>query len=177
MADTIRSRADLAAALADNTIGDITPQDLRDFLISTDAADGSVFLTATAATVLTGAAAAIEVAGTTTLGLNTNMSMPADWRIRNDALTTMRFSVNADLSMTSGTNNVVVTFYIAKNGVIELGSSQQRKIGTGADVGSLGLNWVVDLAATDYISVFVKADVTNNLTIIEGNIQCASRLI
>jgi hypothetical protein len=35
MADTIRDRAAVIALLADNTSGDISPQDLRDFLVST----------------------------------------------------------------------------------------------------------------------------------------------
>ena len=35
MADTIRTRASLTTLFADNNSGDISPQDLRDFLIST----------------------------------------------------------------------------------------------------------------------------------------------
>lgn len=34
MADTIRTRADLVTILADNVTGDISPQDIRDFLVS-----------------------------------------------------------------------------------------------------------------------------------------------
>ena len=35
MADTVRTRTALLALLANNTTGDISPQDLRDFMVST----------------------------------------------------------------------------------------------------------------------------------------------
>lgn len=176
MADTIRTRADLVALMADNITGDASPQDFRDWLISTEAADGCLAVTATAGTVVT-AGTPILLAGTTTLGLATNVSMPSNMRLRNDAPTTMRFHVTADISMTTAANNVVASFWIYKNGVQEAGSLQKRKIGTGTDVGSLGLNWVVDLAPTDYVEIYVDLDTSTTLTADAANMLITSRLI
>jgi hypothetical protein len=180
MADTISTRAALVALLADNTTGAISPQDLRDMLISIDAANGCLSVSASAATALTGAAYptnALLLAGTTALGLANNVSMPSNMRLRNDSGVSQRFSVRADVSMTSSVNNVVITFAIYKNGVLESGSEQSRKIGTGTDVGSLGLSWVVDLADTEYVEIYVQSDTTTNLTAQYANLMVSSELI
>lgn len=56
---------------------------------------------------------------------------------------------------------VVSLFRIAKNGTTLAGSQIRRKIGTGADVASLGLGYIVELAPTDYVEVFVSCDTSN----------------
>jgi hypothetical protein len=43
MADTIRTRAALLSLLADNTSGDISPQDIRDFLVSVHGVYGEIY--------------------------------------------------------------------------------------------------------------------------------------
>jgi len=44
MADTIRDRTDLLALLADNTSRDISPQDMRDVLVSTHGVYGGLYV-------------------------------------------------------------------------------------------------------------------------------------
>jgi hypothetical protein len=44
MPDTVRSRADLLTLLADNTTGNISPQRIRDFVVSTLGVYGSIYV-------------------------------------------------------------------------------------------------------------------------------------
>ena len=44
MADTIRTRASLLTLLADNATGDISANDVRDFLVSTFGVYGAIYI-------------------------------------------------------------------------------------------------------------------------------------
>lgn len=82
MADTPRTKSALAALFADNTAGDISPQDLRDFLESMSLPFGEMYVS-TPATTTTGSAGTFgKVAGTTTLGDANLFDMPANNRLR-----------------------------------------------------------------------------------------------
>ena len=74
-------------------------------------------------------------------------------------------TINLSLSVTSGTNNIVLDIYIAKNGSVITDSKVSRKIGTGADVGNAGTHWTGDINANDYFECFVDVSTgTVNIT-------------
>lgn len=77
MADTLRTLADLQSLLADNTAGDISPQDVRDFLVSVHGGG----LTPNAQTLttadLTGAVGQLYVCTIAGLTANRNLTLPS----------------------------------------------------------------------------------------------------
>ena len=109
----------------------------------------------------------IKIAGTTTAGGCIHGFDHSNNRLTYIGEDTRWFHFNAYMSMTSGTNNVTFSFYVAQNGSIIPMSKMRRKIGTGSDVGALTLQANIQLATDDYIEVWVDADGNNNLTVSE----------
>lgn len=159
MADTETSIADLLATnFADGqTAGSITPQDMRDLIISLETTYGGYYVSSSSATTISAVDTPVKVAGTTTaFGSLNGFSMPTDNRLRNDGTATRICQVTASVSFTSANNNKVYGFMIAKNGTVEANSEIQHKVGTAADVQGVALTWQVSLDATDYVEVWVQ---------------------
>lgn len=66
MADTQRSKSDIATLLADNTTQAISPQDVRDFMESLHFSFGSMYFSSSAETTISVANTFYKAAGTTT---------------------------------------------------------------------------------------------------------------
>jgi len=164
MADTIRTRAALVTLLADNTAGAISEQDMRDFLATVDGANGSLYLSATGASASITPGTPVILGGTTTLGEANNVTMPSNWRLTSGAGATLTYEVRASVSVTTSSSNQVLTFSLYKNGAKVTGSDMKRKVGTGSDVGNASVSWVISLADTDYIEVFVDSDSVTTVT-------------
>lgn len=94
MADTPRTKAALATLFADNVAGDISPQDLRDFLESMSLPFGEMYVSTPSATTITGASFQ-KLNGTTTLGQANLFDMPASNRLRYTGSVPMKFLVAA----------------------------------------------------------------------------------
>lgn len=77
--------------------------------------------------------------------------------------------VFAQFSMTSDTNLPVLDFNIAVAGVIT-GPGCQRKIGTGADVGSASFGALVTIAAGQKVSISVESSLSIDLTLTEAEL-------
>ena len=165
MADTARTKSALAALLADNTTGQISPQDIRDFLETMQPAYGSCYVTASAATTIAVAGTYYKAAGTTTQ-IDVNRFTHANNRLTYTGTPTVRARAIAMLSvLTAGTNDVL-GFKIAKNGTPIAASEIRRFVGTGTDVGAVALAVDVDLATNDYLEIWVtNEDATATVTL------------
>ena len=73
--------------------------------------------------------------------------------------------------MISSVSNQTVSMYIAKNGTVITGSKKDRKIGTGADVGNMSVDWAVSLATNDTIAVYVDLSTNGTITANQGTIN------
>lgn len=107
MVDTPRSIADLQVLFADNSIGDLSEQDLRDFLVTTKSAKGRVSVSTPAATTISVTSTYVKAAGTTTSAAAIFHLMDTDssnMRLRYTGSPTTNFTVFATLSL-SGANN------------------------------------------------------------------------
>jgi len=156
MSGTARTLAALDALFADNTAGEISPQDLRDFLHTVLGVYGSMYCF--------NAAAAQGSLGTTPAKLSCftvdGEAVNTTPDHTNDQLTvgvTGIYDMNFEVSY-SGTNSAVCKFRIRVNG-IEQPFGCTRKLGTSGDVGCAsffapGLN----LTALDIITVYVETD-------------------
>ncbi len=77
MADTIRTLADLQTLLADNTAGDISPQDVRDFLVSVHGGGLTPNAQTVTTTDITGAVGQMYVCTIAGLTANRNLTLPS----------------------------------------------------------------------------------------------------
>lgn len=162
MVDVARSAAQLKALYADNTIGAISPQDLRDFVESATPPYGSFSTNVAAATTLTQNVYS-KMAGTTTAGGLLNFDMPVDGRLRYTGVPDRHMHIAVTTSFTCANNNKVIGLKIAKNGVVLDSTIARRKVSTGADIGSTALHGDVMMSTNDYLELFLtnETDSTN----------------
>lgn len=157
MTDTPRSVTDLIALFADNTAGDISPQDARDLIESLANGHGEIYVSAAGATTLADTSTWVEVAGTYTLTASArNWAMATNARLNYTGTAARDALATAMISVTSPSNNQVIEWAIALNGTPVTSSVIQRKIGTGADVGALAVQAQVEVSPTDYVCVMVR---------------------
>jgi len=173
MADTPRSLADLQSYLADNTNGNISAQDLRDFLVTALGVYGSIscFEASTQQdNPDTGAKLTCFTANGNSHGMtpdHTDDSITVDVAGNYDILFQVSFS---------GTNSSEVRFRLRIDGV-EQDFGCTRKLGTGGDIGSASfLAPGVTLAVDEVISVYVETDgATDDLTVADA--QLTARMV
>lgn len=165
MADTQRSLAALQALFADNVAGDISEQDLRDFLVSVLGGYGGIHLAAAAA------AQGVEVAPAKMTGFDTNMlSFGVTPDHTNDIITidtTAVYHVELDVAF-SGSANAIFTMQLYRLGVAVPGAFLTRKLTGGGDVGSAGFGMCVACTAADELDVRVSADAGSKTMTLEA---------
>lgn len=76
------------------------------------------------------------------------------------------FKIYASTSMETSTNNVVVKFYMYKNGVPVPGVAIQRKVATGGDVGAMALIGEFTAVKDDIMEIYVEASLATTITFI-----------
>lgn len=166
MPDTQRSKSSLATLLADNTGGDISPQDVRDFLESMDLARASLYVSTSSATTIASAGTWTKAAGTTTSVNLNRCTMPADNRLTYTGSPDVHGLVECWLSLTAADDNQVISVGIAENGTIIASSEVQHKMLTGTDVVQLAVAGEATLSTTDYVELFVKNNTSDaNVTV------------
>jgi len=168
MADTIRSKTDFLALVADNTTRDISAQDLRDCLVSIHGVYGSIITdTAGAAQTLVAATPEIlEFAANGGVAAGVTETAASNYIVVGTAGVYM---CHANLSISSDTANVVHQFHIAKNGT-DVGSGAVVETLIAGDQGTASLVALVSCAANDQISVNVEADKNSDVTLEEGDL-------
>lgn len=161
MVDTARTKAEILALLADNNAGDISPQDVRDMVVSLIPAHGGLYRNVAAPTTVTVAGTYYKAAGTTTAGELDDLTMPQDNRLTYIGVPERHFHILATISMTCDGINKIIGFKIAKNGTPIDGSVSRRRVGTGTDIGALAVQADVALATNDYVEIWVTNETTN----------------
>lgn len=169
MADTQRSLSDLQTLFADNITRAISEQDLRDFLVSVRPPHGTMYMTTPAETVITGAGTWTKAAGTSTLLLGTNYSMPANNRLQYDGVPDRHTHVAVTIAFTVTTGSQELQFRIVKNGQTTdndaVASTVATKLG-GSDVASTALHYDVTMSTGDYLELYVNnATSAANMTV------------
>jgi len=170
MADTSRTLAALQALLPDNTSGDVSPQDLRDFLLSVLSGYGTIYVQG--ASTAQGSITTTPGAKMTGFGGNGESSSDISADHTDDSLTVSvagKYMVNCQLSF-SGTASKTFHFKAHVDGAASLlGCS--RKLGTGGDVGSCSFSGILDLAAAEVVTVYVySSDGGTSMTLVDGQL-------
>ena len=162
MAQTPRQLADLIVALADNTTGAITPEDIRDLLVSLYPSRGQLILQTPVATTFSGSGVYTPLAGTTVIDTavcSTCVSMPGNGILQVTKPQTQVILANATLEVLPAGNNKRYTFTFAKNGTAlpELAFTAFYGNLSGNPAGVF-LSGLIPIAANDQISVVVRND-------------------
>lgn len=167
MADTARSRTALQSVLADNTSGDISPQDLRDLLVSVFGGYGGLYCTAGAsAQACTSTPAKLTSWNGTFTSTDLTCSSSTD-----DITATVDSVVRASVSIafTSGTATAV-TFQIYKNGSAVTGAKSVSTVADTSETMAAHIDAVVSVSASDVITVYVSTAASANVTVQEAQL-------
>ena len=156
----------MVALLADNISGNITPEYVRDLLLSLRPPYGGFYWNVAVETEVETISVPIKAAGTTVVTNVRDMTHIASNRLRYDGVSDRHFHIAGSVSMTAAGNNKVLGVSIGHNGTEIPGSDLHRKIGTGADVGSTALHADVMMEPGDFLELMVHNDTDDtNMTI------------
>lgn len=156
MVDVARSRADLLTLFADNAVGAISEQDLRDYVVSTLGEFAEIQITSGVTSQVTSATPA-KMTGWLADGLNVGPT--PDYTNNEITINTAgvyRVDIDVDFSGTNSKTYLCAVYKDVGAGYVDAGLARfKRKLGTGGDVGSAHMHGHVSLAATDKIAVYV----------------------
>lgn len=155
MVDTIRNVGQLQSLLADNITGDISAQDVRDFLVSALGVYGEIYVANAAIAQATGVAPAkLTAFDTNGLGVGTTPDHTQD-RITIPTPESAGVYLGIVQLAYTGTANTTFDFEIYLNGV-GTGRKFTRRLGAAADIGSGSVFGLVTLASLDFVEVWVS---------------------
>ena len=170
MADTGRTLAALQALLADNTAGAISPQDLRDALVSCLGCYGEMYVTG-GSTAQTGiGTAAVDITAFTTAGASEQTTVDV---VTGDTITVTVGGVYLLVLTGSYTGTVSTTFtvYVAVNGV-NVGAGSVSLLDAAGAGGHAAVQALATLAAADEVTGTIKANgASKSATITEASLQ------
>ena len=168
MADSPRSVASLQSLLADNTSGQISPQDLRDFLVSALGVYGSI-------TVFEGATQQDDVGTTGTFLTAFDTNGPSNGTTPDHTGNSITVNVAGIYEVLfsvcfTGTNGGVFQFRLRVNGVEqEFGTTRK---GDGASYGSASFCGQIALSSGDIVAVSINSDTaTDDATVSEAQLM------
>ena len=171
MADTIRTLSALQTLLADNTTGQISPQDLRDMLVSCMGVYGHLYVTngATAQAGISGTPAKLTCFASDGASNGLTVANALD-RItvdsNSDGTYMVGFSLSVEDDIASGPHTY--NFPIYKDGsttVIEA----QHTFETQNKVYSVSASGILTLAAAEYLEIYVSSADGTSVTVTEGS--------
>lgn len=159
MADTPRTIAALLALAPDNTQGLISPQDLRDMLVSLYPSRGALNLTASAATTISSANVWYKVAGTTALDLTLSVDhvdMPSNATLRTTKAVAQDVLATATVAVQTTENNNDISLTLAKNGTAINRIAISASIPKTTAPYSFVVSAIIPMAQNDTLEVQVK---------------------
>ena len=180
MADTARTRAEILALLANNISGDISPQDMRDVVVSLLHARGEIAITTPAATVVAAMNTWYPVLGTWTLTAATSgegFDEPNNGQIRYTGAPARITFATATFSFESASGPIVTEWALAKNGtVIDESIMEHYSLGAGVPLG-LASAALISMDTNDYLTLVVRNTTdTANITASYAAIVCDAML-
>jgi hypothetical protein len=183
MPDTQRTTATIFSLLANNTAGAISPQDLRDALLSWRNGHGQIYVPAAAAAAITIANTNDYVEATTpawTLSSGAHLfdESGGNGRLTYTGVEPMVAHIACSISMTCGSNLQLTHWRLGVNATPDAASECQRKIGTGTDSGSTALHLIATVTNGDYISLWCRNSTSAaDVTLEVANLQAVTMII
>lgn len=169
MADTERPLIDLQALLSSNSSGEISSQDLRDFLVSVLGGYASIYVQdGAAAQVVNIAPAKLTAFAANGVAAGCTPDAAQDQIMLNTA---GRYRVSGTFSL-SGTAARTVQLRARIQGLEVAGVGGRCKFNASGEVTKIAFSGIVDAAASDVLTVYAEADVdTTSITVVDGNLS------
>ncbi len=180
MVDTQRSQATLLTSLfADGqAAGSITPQDVRDAIISLSPPYGGLSFTIPAATTISTPGVMVKAAGTTAVTNVRDFTTPGDNRLTFVGVSPRHMHIAMSLSFTTAGTNDRLSIAIARNGSVLTPSKLTRFVGTGSDQASTASHADIILNVDDFLEIFVtNEDAAADVTVEQGYIFACGMLV
>jgi len=120
---------------------------------------GEIYLTAAATMTITDTTTyfVLDNAANTALGSVSRLfDKPSNSRLRYTGTNPAILHIAMSVSFTTDSNSQIIRFVIQKNGATITGSEQQRKTGTGTDVGSTAIHASVAVVTNDYLTIGIR---------------------
>lgn len=155
MADTQRTLTSCLALLANNTNGEISPQDIRDTVVSIFNNYAAMWIyngsttqvIGTSLTKMTGFAVSSSAGALAASTSNSNIAVSV----------TGKYFIFAQLSYSGSANTTFAIFpYVTSTGQQTVGC--KRKLGSGGDAGSASFGGIITLTAGDTVELQIMAD-------------------
>lgn len=159
MAETPKVLSALLAQLPDNTTGLISPEDIRDAVVSLFPSRGQLDLTASAATTFAATNTYYKLAGATaldqTLGQD-GFSQAANNELRATKAVNQVLLVTANIELVCGSNNKTYGICFAKNGTAITTAHVSAILSDSNEGYGFTLTSLIPTSQNDTISVFVR---------------------
>lgn len=168
MVDTVRTFSELQDTLfADGqAAGSITPQDLRDLILTLRQPYGSWTSSTALATPIATPGTYQDINLTSTPFNVRDMSADTTGHLTYNGTVNRHFHVAVSISFTCATNNQTVGFTVARNEIVLPESEIRRKVGTGADVGAVAVHCDMMMSPGDNLSLHAtNFDSTSSITV------------
>jgi len=168
--------ATLQGLISTNGAGDISGQDLRDFLVSAAPDYGTLYVSSSGATTVSASATYYESAGTFTLAEAYQFTKGANNRLAYGGTPTREACVTIHGSITCASSTQALRVGIGKNGTVVSGAEVKLAYGTtGTDEIPFAITTILSLATTDYVGILVRNDTAaNNVTVTFGAITATT---
>lgn len=151
-----RTPAELLLLYADNTTGEISPQDLRDFVDSVEAPHGRVHMTTPAPTTITTPGTFVKAQGTWGVSGMTHAVTPTTTgRMTYTGTKQRHFHIVCNAAIRCASDNQVIGIGAGIGGIVDPDSIMRQTIGTGTDYHTMVIHADEHLDINDYIEVFV----------------------
>jgi hypothetical protein len=178
VADTRRTISTLTGTtfVDGQTAGSITPQDMRDFIVTAQNAQGSNYVSTAAANTI-GTQSVLEIAlGTWTLETSPTAYLfstggVADERLIYDGVNTTKVLVHAIASIGSATGSETISIGIGKNGTLIANTEVHAATHAITVPTNIMTSTVVEMATSDYVQLFVGNESSSgNITVEYGRL-------
>ncbi len=180
MADTQRTLSALLTSLFvdGQAAGSITPQRVRDLIVSLSPPYGGLYFSSAVATTISTPGTMVKALGTTTLTNARDITMPSNNRLTYTGIPDRHFHIVLSTAFTTAGTNDDLSIAVAKGGVVLAHSKLTRFAATGMDQGSTASHADVVLSTNEYLEAFVtNEDAAENVTIEQGYLFAMGMII
>lgn len=185
MTDTQRSWAAILALLADNTAGQISPQDLRDALLTLRSGHGHQYVSTPGAIAFANTVDFVEANAAAVWALASGSPSfdlfslgGGNGRLTYIGAAPVMAHVTATFTIDSAGNNQRVLFRIGKNGTTFPSSESLIDTGTGGGTEAGSSHYIGTVSPGEYFSLFIRnSSSTNGFTLDRGSVQVLTRAL
>lgn len=157
MADTKRSLSSILALFADNTTQQISPQDLRDGVVTLAADFGTLYIVSPTATTITDTTSSFPINGTYAFSVGSgDWDMNTNGQLRYTGAATRLAIIFFTGALQSASNNQTFEIGLAKNGSLIPSSTITQRVSSTSSVETAAAFAAISVSTNDYVTGVVR---------------------